>query len=372
MADDSKPGFYIEELNKFKQQHSGEVQYRELTDSPLLKKFRFALQVVIDGKEFPAAGGSNKKEAKNGAAKIALEILNAQVRSSFSPAAKLPSQGTGAGNHVGQLNTYAQKNGLQVLYDCEERSPQQFRVTCRINGKVYGRELAGSKQKAKQLAAQRALEKLHSEDTAARPQGPLAASIASSSESSSLLRSRELSTTESLSGRSSLDRNSCSESWASSQLASPECLPRLAEGAPPEAAAAAADKCPYTTERSFLEHFTDIKPIGKGGYGQVFKARHKIDGKTYVIKRVKYDNEKVKREVEALAELRHPNIVLYHDCWKGPDRLFRDYEWRPETECLFIKMEFCGQGTLDQWIDRMRHQKPDKTLALQFFKQIVE
>ncbi|XP_055983700.1 interferon-induced, double-stranded RNA-activated protein kinase-like [Sorex fumeus] len=154
----------------------------------------------------------------------------------------------------------------------------------------------------------------------------------------------------------------------------------------PPAAAAAADSCLYTTEKSFLEHFTDIKPIGTGGYGQVFKARHKIDGKTYVIKRVKYDNEKVKREVEALAELRHPNIVLYHDCWKGPDRCFRDYEWSspledeeesphasgPETECLFIKMEFCGQGTLEEWIDRMRKQEPDTALALQFFEQIVE
>lgn len=41
----------------------------------------------------------------------------------------------------------------------------------------------------------------------------------------------------------------------------------------------------------FASDFTEITPIGSGGYGQVFKAKHKIDGKTYVIKRVKYDKE---------------------------------------------------------------------------------
>lgn len=41
----------------------------------------------------------------------------------------------------------------------------------------------------------------------------------------------------------------------------------------------------------FLENFLEITSIGSGGYGQVFKAKHRIDGVTYVIKRVKYDNE---------------------------------------------------------------------------------
>ena len=41
----------------------------------------------------------------------------------------------------------------------------------------------------------------------------------------------------------------------------------------------------------FVNDFTEITPIGSGGYGQVFKAKHKIVGKIYVIKRVKYDKE---------------------------------------------------------------------------------
>lgn len=41
----------------------------------------------------------------------------------------------------------------------------------------------------------------------------------------------------------------------------------------------------------FINDFTDITPIGSGGYGHVFKAKHKIDRTIYVIKRVKYDKE---------------------------------------------------------------------------------
>lgn len=41
----------------------------------------------------------------------------------------------------------------------------------------------------------------------------------------------------------------------------------------------------------FQQDFEDIEEIGSGGFGQVFKAKHKIDGKTYAIKRVKYNTE---------------------------------------------------------------------------------
>lgn len=37
---------------------------------------RFTYQVIIDDKEYPKAEGRSKKEAKNAAAKLALEIIN--------------------------------------------------------------------------------------------------------------------------------------------------------------------------------------------------------------------------------------------------------------------------------------------------------
>lgn len=37
---------------------------------------RFTYQVIIDEKEYPKAEGKSKKEARNAAAKLALEIIN--------------------------------------------------------------------------------------------------------------------------------------------------------------------------------------------------------------------------------------------------------------------------------------------------------
>lgn len=37
---------------------------------------RFTYQVIIDEKEYPKAEGKSKKEAKNAAAKLALEMIN--------------------------------------------------------------------------------------------------------------------------------------------------------------------------------------------------------------------------------------------------------------------------------------------------------
>ncbi|OWK10406.1 EIF2AK2, partial [Cervus elaphus hippelaphus] len=83
-----------------------------------------------------------------------------------------------------------------------------------------------------------------------------------------------------------------------------------------------------------VKDFTEVTPIGSGGFGQVFKAKHRIDKKTYVIKCVKYNSE-------------------------------------PKTRCLFIQMEYCDKGTLEQWINKRRGKEPDKDLALEFFQQIV-
>lgn len=51
---------------------------------------RFTIQVILDGREFPEAKGKSKKEAKNAAAKLTLEILKEERVSNclFSPSEK--------------------------------------------------------------------------------------------------------------------------------------------------------------------------------------------------------------------------------------------------------------------------------------------
>lgn len=65
--------------------------------------------------------------------------------------------------------------------------------------------------------------------------------------------------------------------------------------------------------------------IGKGAFGSVFRAKHKLDGREYALKVVKFSFKKMEnletayakvlREVKSLASLDHPNIVRYNQAW---------------------------------------------------------
>ena len=73
-------------------------------------------------------------------------------------------------------------------------------------------------------------------------------------------------------------------------------------------------------ESRFLQDFEPQECLGKGGFGVVFKAKNKMDGCSYAVKRILLPNsssarEKVLREVRALAQLDHPSIVRYFNAW---------------------------------------------------------
>ncbi|OAP61321.1 hypothetical protein AYL99_03522 [Fonsecaea erecta] len=59
--------------------------------------------------------------------------------------------------------------------------------------------------------------------------------------------------------------------------------------------------------------------LGKGGYGKVVRARNKLDGQYYAVKKIKSEStkelESILREVTLLAKLNHPNIVRYYNAW---------------------------------------------------------
>jgi serine/threonine protein kinase len=78
------------------------------------------------------------------------------------------------------------------------------------------------------------------------------------------------------------------------------------------------------------DEWKQLETLGHGGFGSVFKARLLLDGGVYAVKRVELrgvrsgpgrrrENEKIFREVGALAKLSHRYVVRYYTAWIEED-----------------------------------------------------
>lgn len=65
--------------------------------------------------------------------------------------------------------------------------------------------------------------------------------------------------------------------------------------------------------------FTEEGRLGKGGFGEVVKARKKLDGQFYAIKKITQKSSssltEVLKEVRLLSQLSHPYVVRYYNTW---------------------------------------------------------
>eukprot|EP00936_MAST-01D_sp_MAST-1D-sp1_P000901 g901.t1 len=73
----------------------------------------------------------------------------------------------------------------------------------------------------------------------------------------------------------------------------------------------------------FQREFDSVMHIGSGSFGHVYRARHRVDGCQYAVKRVsvRYSEARLQivlREVRALARMSHPNICRYYGAWLEP------------------------------------------------------
>jgi translation initiation factor 2-alpha kinase 4 len=155
----------------------------------------------------------------------------------------------------------------------------------------------------------------------------------------------------------------------------------------------------------FKYEYEDVECIGRGAGGSVYKARHKLDGVFYAIKKVKLNSKKparnvsLLREVTLLSRLQHEHIVRYCHAWKeegseseseegsdedwledsedsensedSEDSEDRDQDWgsfdesrsdmssflalnseRTSNEYLYIKMEYCEGLNLGQVLEQ--------------------
>ncbi|KAK7149065.1 hypothetical protein R3I93_013160 [Phoxinus phoxinus] len=119
------------------------------------------------------------------------------------------------------------------------------------------------------------------------------------------------------------------------------------------------------------QSFDVITELGKGGFGFVYKVKHKYDGKIYAVKKVVLTG-KADSEVKALARLDHPNIVRYITCWSDSENCTSNQVSNSKMY-LFIQMEFCEGGTLTTWInDRNFYEIKRTTMEIhKIFYEII-
>ncbi|QIW98526.1 hypothetical protein AMS68_004044 [Peltaster fructicola] len=67
----------------------------------------------------------------------------------------------------------------------------------------------------------------------------------------------------------------------------------------------------------YAQDFTEIGRLGKGGFGEVVKARNKLDGGIYAIKKISRapQLDQILSEVMLLNRLNHPYVVRYFSTW---------------------------------------------------------
>ena len=86
-----------------------------------------------------------------------------------------------------------------------------------------------------------------------------------------------------------------------------------------------------------------VEELGRGTSGVVYKVRHLVDGKFYVVKTIDFssisENKQAQslKEVEILKQVSHPHIIKY-------------YNSLIHGEMLYILMEFASNGDLQKKI----------------------
>jgi translation initiation factor 2-alpha kinase 4 len=78
---------------------------------------------------------------------------------------------------------------------------------------------------------------------------------------------------------------------------------------------------PVISTSRYKTDFEEIEFLGKGGFGEVIKARNRLDGRLYAIKKIRLDPRdsedlrKILREVHSLSSLHHQYVVRYFATW---------------------------------------------------------
>ncbi len=86
----------------------------------------------------------------------------------------------------------------------------------------------------------------------------------------------------------------------------------------------------------YLQDYVEEARLGKGGFGEVVRARKMIDGRLYAIKKITQKSQEtlseMLKEVRLLSQMNHPAVVRYYNTWLEEIPDFSDTEGDTSTE----------------------------------------
>uniref|UniRef100_A0A8B9Q377 non-specific serine/threonine protein kinase n=1 Tax=Apteryx owenii TaxID=8824 RepID=A0A8B9Q377_APTOW len=112
-----------------------------------------------------------------------------------------------------------------------------------------------------------------------------------------------------------------------------------------------------------MDKYIKVQKIGEGSFGKAILVKAKENGQQYIIKEINIskmsnkEREESRREVAVLANMKHPNIVLYRESFE-------------ENGCLYIVMDYCEGGDLFKKINAQKGILFSEDQILDWFVQI--
>lgn len=120
---------------------------------------------------------------------------------------------------------------------------------------------------------------------------------------------------------------------AGSMISLPQSLPRRLRHD-------STGRAPFSSR--YTEDFVEEARLGKGGFGEVVRARKRLDGQIYAIKKITQKTQatlsEILKEVRLLSQLSHPAVVRYYNTW---------LEEIPEYDAAEGETSTTGDGTED-------------------------
>ncbi|KAK9311863.1 kinase-like domain-containing protein [Lipomyces starkeyi] len=120
----------------------------------------------------------------------------------------------------------------------------------------------------------------------------------------------------------------------------------------------------------YLQDFEESQLLGRGAYGEVVRARNRLDGRFYAIKKIRHTQNKltsILSEVMLLSRLSHQYVVRYFAAWLEEDHLYRDDGM---SEAMSTDSEEDGDDEVD--LQMYASQELDSMSGLDFMSNSLQ